>query len=127
MIYIFISKAAPCTPKRAFQQSPQDKIDGRTSTHTSHSIPSDYIFSCPCNREPPRTHTPLQTRIILRQTIQYHTSCHRRWINWLRFFPPGTTFVQMSSRLSTEGTYMANDYVFSHCSRPAYRLVTNRV
>jgi hypothetical protein len=73
-----------CASTRAFTESPQTYVVilrqqniGRKKTH-AHSTPSDYVFSCPCNKETPKTRKPLregdnQTDSSITQVMQEET------------------------------------------------------
>jgi hypothetical protein len=68
MLVILLYKAAPCAHTRAqvriraLFHSPLKLVLQivRKQEVGNKYIPFDYVFSCPCNKEPPRTHEPLQ-------------------------------------------------------------------
>jgi hypothetical protein len=65
-------------------------------------------------------------RRIIRQTVQSHRSCQRRRIKWFHVCPPGTTLVQISAGLSTEGTCPIIDFPITADSCTAWYQIASK-
>jgi hypothetical protein len=137
MIYIFISKAASCMPISAHARlralflstlklmlSFWDNRSLAENKANAHSTSSDYVFSCPCNKETPKTSKPLrqgdnQTDSSITQVMQEDTD------QVISLLPAWHNLGANISRI-VKRRYMPNDWL-SHDSRLPYCIITNWV